>query len=338
MKKISLKDIALLSGASPSTVSFVLNGKEKEMRISEKLAKKIRAVASREGYKPNPVAVSLRTGQSKILGLIVESIGGNFFGALAKVIEHEAEKYGYRIVYCSTENDLSKGREMIRMLSNSQVDGYLITPVQGLEKDIEALIKQNNPLVLIDGYFPGVTAPYVLVNNKEGVTKGMTHLISKGYKNIAFVTVDIDLIHIREREEAYITALRNSKLPFKKSLIFRLKYGYDKRSGVESLSGFFGKHPGVDAVFFATNYLGITGLQSLKELGLRIPQDIGMICFDDHDVFGLYPPGISSIKQPVEEIGKAAIHLLLRQLAKQRVELDELHIQIDSKLIERGST
>src|SRR5918993_1403483 len=274
MKKVSLKDIATLSGASPSTVSFVLNGKEKEMRISERLAKKIKAVASREGYKPNQVAVSLRTGQSKILGLIVESIGGNFFGALARVIEHEADKYGYRIVYCSTENDLTKGQEMIRMLSHSQVDGYLITPVEGLEKDIRDLLKHNKPVVLIDGYFPDVPAPYVLVNNNSGVTQGMNHLIAKGYKKIAFVTVEIDLVQIRQREEAYTAALKKHKIPPQKSLIFRLPYNYEKDAGVEKLSNFIKKHPELDAIFFATNYLGITGIQSIRQLDLRIPEDI----------------------------------------------------------------
>ena len=338
MKKVSLKDIATLSGASPSTVSFVLNGKEKEMRISERLAKKIKAVASREGYKPNQVAVSLRTGQSKILGLIVESIGGNFFGALARVIEHEADKYGYRIVYCSTENDLTKGQEMIRMLSHSQVDGYLITPVEGLEKDIRDLLKHNKPVVLIDGYFPDVPAPYVLVNNNSGVTQGMNHLIAKGYKKIAFVTVEIDLVQIRQREEAYTAALKKHKIPPQKSLIFRLPYNYEKDAGVEKLSNFIKKHPELDAIFFATNYLGITGIQSIRQLDLRIPEDIAVICFDDHDIFSLYPPGIASIKQPVEEIGKTAIKLLLTQLGKDNHNGEKGGIEIHGKLIERGST
>ncbi len=155
------------------------------MRISETLEKKIKDVAKKEGYHPNQVAVSLRTGQSKILGLIVESIGGHFFGALARVIEAEAEKFGYRIIYCSTENDPNKGRDMIRMLSQSQVDGYLITPVEGMENDIKELMKHRKPLVLIDGYYPEVSAPYVLVDNAAGVTRGMTHLIEKGYRKIA---------------------------------------------------------------------------------------------------------------------------------------------------------
>ena len=338
MKKTSLKDIAGLVGASTSTVSFVLNGKGKEMRISEALAKKIKDVAKKEGYHPNQVAVSLRTGQSKIIGLIVESIGGHFFGSLARIMENEADKYGYRIIYCSTENDPGKGRDMIRMLSQSQVDGYLITPVQGMQEDISNLLKHKKPVVLIDGYFPDVSAPYVLVDNVAGVTQGMKHLISKGYKKIAFVTVEIDLVQIKQREEAYLKMLRKNKLPVNKKLIFRLKYNYNKEAAVQSLCKFIELHGDIDAIFFATNYLGITGLQSINRLKLNVPADIGMICFDDHDIFSLYPPGIAAIQQPVEEIAITAIQLLLKQLSKDKLKPENSRIEIKGQFIERGST
>jgi LacI family transcriptional regulator len=338
MKRPSLKDIAGLVGASTSTVSFVLNGKEKQMRISDALASKIKEVAKKEGYYPNQVAVSLRTGQSKVLGLIVESVGGHFFGALARIIESEAEKYGYRIIYCSTENDLDKGRDMIRMLSHSQVDGYLITPVQGMEKDIQDLMKHKTPVVLLDGYFPDVQSPYVLVNNVAGVTEGMNHLISKGHKKIAFVTVAIDLVQIRQREEAYLQVLKNKKIRVNKSLIFRLEYNYDKAAAIQKLSDFITANPDLDAIFFATNYLGITGLQSVSRLKLRVPEDIAMICFDDHDIFSLYHPGIDVIQQPVEEIAKTAIRLLLKQLKKDKGKPESPYVEIKGTFIRRGST
>src|SRR5687768_16180745 len=139
MKKVSLKDIARMVGASPSTVSFVLNGKGEEMRISAKLADKILRVAKRENYQPNNIAVSLRTGKSKIIGLIVDTISGNFFAALARIIESEAEKFGYKVIYCSTGNESKKARELLGMLYQYHVDGYLIIPTEGLEKEIENL-------------------------------------------------------------------------------------------------------------------------------------------------------------------------------------------------------
>src|SRR3984893_5832642 len=300
MKKVSIKDIASLVGAAPATVSFVLNGKGKEMRISERLSISIKAAAEKLGYRPNQIAVSLRTGKSKILGLIVEDISDNFFASLARTIEDEAELFGYRVVYCSTENQLQKGRDLIRMLSQRQVDGYLITPNLGMESDIQYLIDHQMPIVLMDRYLPGIIAPHVLVNNTEGVIKGMKHLLKKGHRQIAFVTVDLKLVQMKEREEAYLKVLADNKIEPDKKLILKLKYNYDKEEALTLISRFLKKNPGVQAVFFATNYLGITGLESIKQLGLRIPDDIAVICFDDHDIFRLYPPGITSIQQPIE--------------------------------------
>src|SRR3954470_14384570 len=120
-KKISIKDIAKLTNTSITTVSFVLNGKG---RISKDITKKILDVAHKNGYEPNRMAVGLRTGVSKVIGLIVETIGGPFFGAMAKVIEEEAEKAGYGIIYCSTNNNVQKGKSVIKMLSQQLVDGY----------------------------------------------------------------------------------------------------------------------------------------------------------------------------------------------------------------------
>src|SRR5690349_555912 len=115
MRKVSLKEIAKIAGVVPSTVSFVLNGKAKEMRISTELADRIKTIAENSGYVPNQVAVSLRTGYSKILGLIVEDISNVFFATLAKTIEDEVQSFGYRVVYCSSENDKTKGNELINM-------------------------------------------------------------------------------------------------------------------------------------------------------------------------------------------------------------------------------
>ncbi len=338
MKKVSIKDIGKIVGAAPSTVSFVLNGKAKEMRISERLAKSIKNTADKLGYHPNQIAVSLRTGKSKILGLIVENISDNFFAILARTIEDEAEHFGYRVVYCSTENEAEKGRELIRMLTQRQVDGYLITPSSGMDEDIRQLIKHNKPVVLMDRYIPGLSAPHVLVDNYGGVTKGMKHLLRKGYRRIAFVTVDLNLIQMEERERGYLQMLKANGLNQNKNLILRLKYNYDREEAIKLISQFIKKNPKMDAIFFATNYLGITGLESIKKTGLRIPEDIGVICFDDHDIFRLYPPGITSIQQPIEEIGKTSVHMLMQQLGKHKSNLKKTQVALAANLIERGST
>jgi LacI family transcriptional regulator len=281
MKRVSLKDIAKMTGASPSTVSFVLNGKAKEMRISDDLAKKIVAIAKREGYHPNQVAVRLRTGKSQMLGLIVESISGNFFAALAKVIEGEAEQFGYKVVYCATENDGKKGQELIRMLSQQQVDGYIITPAVGMEEDVEELISHKKPVVLLDSYFPDIEVPYVLVDNLGGVSKGMKHLISRGYKKIGFVTVDLQLIQMKERLQGYTESLKVAGIPLNRKYILSLDYKIQKGEALAQISTFIKNTPQLDALFFATNYLGLLGIESLQQLGISMPKDVAMMSFDD---------------------------------------------------------
>jgi LacI family transcriptional regulator, galactose operon repressor len=336
MKRVSLKDIARIAGVSPSTVSFVLNGKAKQMRISEALAGKIMEVAKKEGYHPNPVAVSLRTGKSQILGLIVETISGNFFASLARIIEDEAARFGYKIVYTSTENNHQKGKELIGMLSQRQVDGYIITPTPGMEPEITELIADNKPVVLMDSYFPGIDVPHVLVNNYEGVMKGMEHMIEKGYRRIGFVTVDLELVQMEERLRAYHDSMKNHHLA-DDNLVVMLPYDGAKENGIQQITDFIKNTPDLEAVFFATNYLGLLGLESIHRLGLKLPDDLAMICFDDHDVFRLYPPGITCIRQPAEEIAKTALDLLMNQLGKSN-NTGQTKIEVSPELVVRGTT
>ncbi|MGN6615970.1 MAG: LacI family DNA-binding transcriptional regulator [Ilyomonas sp.] len=337
MKHVSLKDIAKTAGVSPSTVSLILNGKAKEMRISEALSKKIILLAGKSGYTPNHLAVSLRKGETKIIGLVVESISGNFFSSVAKIIEERANACGYKIIYCSTGNNEKKGHELLQMLSEQQVDGYIITPAPGMQKDIKELLQMRKPVVLLDSYFPGIDTPYVLTNNFSSVAKGIEYLLDKGYKKIGFVTVDLDLIQMKERKKAYLQMLTSHKIKADKKLILDLQYDESKENAIQKITSFIRNNKELDAIFFATNYLGVIGLESIKSLNLKIPDDIAVLCFDDHDVFRLYPPGITIIQQPVEAIAETAIGLLMSQLTKTEEGPNGKHVQHTASLVLRNS-
>src|SRR5688572_27118803 len=247
MKKISLKDIAAAVRVSPSTVSLVLNGKGKKMRISEQLEKRIREFAEKSGYQPNKIAVSLRTGSSKILGLIVEDISNNFFAGLAKIIEVEAERLGYNVVFCSTENDAKKGKQLIKLLTQQQVDGFLITPTEEMCDDIRSLQEEKHPVVLMDRHFPEVNLPCVLADNYNGVREGMDHLISNGYSNIGFVTVDMGLVQMKQREAAF---LDSGKKPGSRSAtqkILRVPVNTPQPDAVYMITKFLEKNSKLDA-------------------------------------------------------------------------------------------
>lgn len=331
----SLKDIAKFVGVSPSTVSIVLNGKAKQKRISDDLAEKITEAAMRMGYQPNRVAVSLRTGKSKTIGLIVENISNNFFSSLAKIVEDKARSHGYNVVYCSTENDPEKGREMIQMLYNQHVDGYLITPASGMQEDIVKLVEEKRPVVLMDRYFDNLGVPYVIVNNYAGMLEGVEYVIKSGAKNIGFVTVDLNLLQMQDRLRAYKDALKKHYLPFKKSSVLTVKYDDTKEQTVKKISSFL-KQKKLDAVVFATNYLGIYGLQSIKDLGIKVPTELGVICFDDHDIFELFSPGITVIQQPIDELAKTAVDILISELGHQKAS-KSLQVVLSTKMVLRGS-
>src|SRR5690606_38947830 len=203
-KRILISDIAKALGISVTTVSFILNDKAKEKRISEALTKRVLDYVKKVGYKPNELAKSLRTGKTKILGLIIEDISNPFFANIARYIETKAYSRGYRIIYCSTENNSEKAIEFIQLFRDRHVDGYLITPPVGIQDTVAELIEQGLPVVLFDRYFPELPTDYVIVQNKQGALEATNHLIEQGFKRIAFVTSTSQQTQMRDRMEGYM--------------------------------------------------------------------------------------------------------------------------------------
>lgn len=312
MKGISIKDIAQQAGVSPTTVSFVLNGKAKEKRISEQVSKRILKIAAKLKYKPNQLARGLRTGKTKTIGLIVEDIANSFFANVAKVVEDEADKHGYKVLFGSTEDDEEKAKGLLEVLRYRQVDGYIITPTLALDKEIISLQK---PVVLMDRYFPNVKDfNYVVVDNFQGAFVAVSHLVEQGYKKVAIITTTSSQIQMQQRLDGFVDALKKHDLPAGKNMIKRLPFDLDRPGFTQEITKYLQNNKDLDAVFFATNYLGICGIESIRSLGLQIGTDLGMVSFDDHDIFRLLNPSITCVAQPIEEIGRKLIQLLIEEM------------------------
>lgn len=317
MKGISIKDIAQQAGVSPTTVSFVLNGKGKEKRISEQVSKRILKIATKLKYKPNQLARGLRTGKTKTIGLIVEDIANSFFSNVAKVVEDEADKHGYKVLFGSTEDNEEKAKGLLEVLRYRQVDGYIITPTLNLDKEIASLQK---PVVLMDRYFPDVTDfNYVVVDNFQGAFVAVSHMVEQGYKKVAIITTTSTQIQMQQRMDGFVDALKKHNLPAGKNMIKRLPFDLDRPGFTQEITKYLQNNKDLDAVFFATNYLGICGIESIRSLGLQIGTDLGMVSFDDHDIFRLLNPSITCVAQPVEEIGKKLIQLLIDEMDNNSV-------------------
>src|ERR1700727_1554192 len=342
MKKVSISDIARKAGVSVSTVSFVMNDKAVKMRISREVIEKVENVAREMGYRPNQLARGLRTGKTKTIGLIVENISNAFFAILAKSIEDEAKKYDYKVVYCSTDNDEEKARELINMLSQRQVDGYIITPTLNLAEDIRKLQAENKPVVLIDRYFPQYDEiPAVLVDNYEGVSRGMEYLFSKGYQKIALVTIETEMAHMKDRLRAYCDVLNRHGVASQDRIVKIVPYSSDHEAALTEVTDLLKEGAGkdFDAVFFLTNYLGVLGIEAIKKLQIKVPEQLAVLCFDDNDIFRLYTPTISVIRQPIEAIGQKAMGVLLDRLRHtgEEVYVDSPPARLTADLVKRES-
>ncbi|MDB5150819.1 MAG: degA [Mucilaginibacter sp.] len=334
-KKLSINDIANELHVAKSTVSFILNGKAKEKRISEELTERVLKFVEEKGYKPNQLAKSLSTGKTKMICLLVEKISDYFFSHIAFHLEALAYKNGYKIIYCSTENDPEKARELISLLRARHVDGYIITPPAGIETEIQALLTDGLPVVLFDRYLPGIATDYVGLDNYNGTYEAVEFLVGSSSKRIALVTLNSDQTQMLERRDGYIAALKKHKL---KPLVLKVPFENNMETTVKQSVQFIKDNPDLDAIIFATNYLALSGIKAINESGLNIPSDIAVIAFDDHDVFNIYNPPISAIAQPLDEMAKQLFKILLDKL-ENKVRLKDLSkIIIHPELILRGST
>lgn len=336
MKSISIKDIAQEVGVSTTTVSFVLNGKAKEKRISDELKDKILETAARLNYRPNQVARGLRTGQTHTIGLILEDISNPFFAHLARVVESEADKEGYTVMFSSTENNDAKAASLIYMLQHRQMDGFIIIPTPGLKKEIQALVTDKKPMVLVDRYFPDLDSSYVTVDNFKGACGGVELLVKKGYRKIALVTLDSMQVQMMERERGYTVTMEKNERKAGPEMILRISYELSYQETVNAIMAFLKKDRSIDGLFFTTNYLGVAGLEAIRNLKKKIPDETGIVCFDDSDLFRLGSPSISVVAQPIRAIGEKAVSVLLQMI---RLETHKpQHIVIEPAIVEREST
>jgi LacI family transcriptional regulator len=335
-KKTSIKDIANALGISITTVSFILNGRAKEKRISEELTKKVEDYIEEVGYKPSYLAQSLRLGKSKVIVFMVEDISNQFFSSIARLIEEKAYNNGYKIIYCSTDNDNSKAKELIDTFKMRNVDGFIITPTVGLERTVQSLIQDDFAVVLFDRWMPKVDSSYVVVENEQSAEEATLHLIHQNCKHIGFITVESDQTQMMDRLKGFENAVNRAGV---NTEVLKLKFhAIDEGDAFEKIQEFLIAHPEIDGLFFSTNYLAFEGLQVLSNIGKKIPDEVKVVSFDDHYLFKLYNPTISAIEQPLEQLADKLMESMLSQLNNQGGEKTKTKIVLSNKLNIRAST
>ncbi|PXX29050.1 LacI family DNA-binding transcriptional regulator [Arenibacter sp. ARW7G5Y1] len=320
-KRYSIKDIAQELKVSRTTISFILNGKAKEKRISEALTKRVLEYVEKVGYQPHSIARSLRTGKSRVLVVMVEDI----YSKLARIIEDVAYKKGYRVLFCSNDNDDKKSRALLKLFRDRQVDGYIIVPSPGVEKEIRAMDQEGVPVVLFDRYFPALKVSAVLAANKQATYAATKHLITNGFTKIIFLTIDSLQTQMMARKKGYCLALEEHGLePIIVEIPTNVKNSLAQK---DILMQLMKKTNDFDAMFFGTNYLAVSALELMKEEFPSYLNSKGFFTFDDSILFKLFSPSISAISQPLKKFGELLMEMIVDKIESPQVD-DETDFKI----------
>lgn len=316
-KRVSLKDIAAKVGVSASLVSYVLND-QLENRINKETAEKIRRAAAEMHYQPNYIAKSLKNNKTQTIGLIVADIANPFSSSVARIIEDEAQKNNYEVIFGSADEDYRKAQKLIDVLMSRQVDGFIIAPPEGLEKQLMRLQAEDVPFVLIDRYFKALNVNYVAVDNFRASYNAVKHLIDNGFTRIGFINYQTRLIHLEERTRGYKEALRRAGLPVSRRNLKIISEANLEEEIQKAIDELIDRKLPADAVFFSSSNIAIEGLSYLRKIGIKIPDELGVICFDETKAYDLFQYPVTYIKQPLGQVGEAAVRLLIESINGRR--------------------
>ncbi|TBN18951.1 LacI family DNA-binding transcriptional regulator [Hyunsoonleella pacifica] len=310
MKSISLKDIAIALNLSKTTVSYVMNNRGDEKRVSKETQDRIKQYAQTHSYKPNQLARSLSLGKSNMIGLIVPNISDSFFAQIARRIEKKAEKLGYNVVFSSTGESPERESKIIQSMLDRQVDGLIIVSSEKNHDDILKLKKGNFPFVIVGRKYTDIETNVVALEDKDGVTSAVELLIDNGRKYIGFITISLELDSIKDRLKGYKQALKNKNISYNPNVVKHVTYNDVEASLKEAMNELVYQEK-VDGIVFATHYLAEEGLRLLKLNNINVPEEVAIVSFGKDRGFDLFDPPLTSVDFPIIEMGDTAVDLLL---------------------------
>jgi LacI family transcriptional regulator len=327
-KNVSLKDIAEHVGVSTALVSYVLNNKFKN-RINKDVAEKIRQAAEDLNYRPNQIARSLKAQKTFTIGLIVADISNPFSSQIARIIEDEAKNYGYSVIFGSSDESAEKTKDLINLLLNRQVDGLIIALPENTEDQVQYLKKSNVPFVLIDRYYPTLQTNSVSINNFNASQKAIQHLLNNGHERIGVIAYQTSLFHLNERIRGAVDLLADN------ALICKIGIDTINQDVIAAIDSFLFNPNPVDAIFFTSNLLAVSGLKYINSIGIKIPDQLAIVGFDETDAFDVFYSPLSFVKQPMVELGSESVKLLLNSIEnKQNIKA----VELDTELVIRSSS
>jgi len=324
MEYITLKMVAEKAGVSVNTASRAINNKPD---INEETKKRILKVAQELGYVRNATAVALRTRRTRTIGVVIADNRNPFYAEVLNGVEEAAREKNYHIILANTQRDYRKEEEAINLLLAKRVDGLLITPVQDRDDDIKNLIDANIPFVVVGRDFENIEVDAVYNDEVKGGFLATDYLIKKGHKRIALIDGFLYKSPAKGRLEGYKKALNKYKIPLDESLIsvgdINIEDGYERTKQMLE------KNLDFTAIFAYNDMMAFGVMQAIKKKGLRIPEDIGLVGYDDIPFSSLISPALTTIRLKKQELGIESVKLLLSHINGNRKKAKKIILDLD---------
>ncbi|QOG02579.1 LacI family DNA-binding transcriptional regulator [Flavobacterium sp. MDT1-60] len=335
--KATLKQIAKELGVSVSTVSKALNDSPE---ISEQTKVKIKEYAKLKNYKPNVIGLNLKNRKTKTIGVIIPNILNSFFAKVFSGIEKVADKKGYNVITCISNESLEKEIHTLEMLSNGTIDGFILSVSEEAQKlqdysHFSAIINDGTPIVMFDRIADEVECDKVVVDDFDSALNSTQHLINLGCKNIALISSVDNLSVGKLRADGYLKALADNNIPVNEKIILRTDSEDDMKSKIDAI--FDNK---IDAIFALDENDSVAALRVSLKKGYKVPEDISIIGFADGILASRrLSPSLTTVSQHGIEIGEVAAKKLIERLEESEDETSDYEtIVIKTKLKEREST
>jgi len=326
----TLRDVAREAQVDVSTASRALNGRA---GVKKELRERVRAVARRLNYRPNLVARGLVTGRSSVIGLLISDIRNPFMAELARAAEDAACRAGYDIILCNSDLNPAKQMRYFLSLLDQRVGGVVMNSVAALgREDRERIAQSRIPVVLLSRPPRDCSFSSVRCNNERGGYLAGAYLAGLGHTKVAHLTSAVQHPNLRERWQGFSRAMQQVRKGRRPVL---LRGAHNFRGGFEMAQRLLEKHPKVTAIFAANDSIAFGAASALHAAGVRIPEDISLIGFDNVEMASIVQPPLTTISLPISEIGKAAVDIIVRQISGK----DQVpeHRTFDVRLVERES-
>ncbi len=331
--QITIKDIAKELGISPSTVSKALKG---HRDISSTTKQEVKKLAEKWNYKPDQIALSLKSGLSKTIGVIVPEIIHYFFSTVISGIEDLAYDSGYHVMFCQSSESYAREVNAVDTLLASRVDGFLVSVSKVTENfDHFRKIQENNiPIVFFDRICEEIEADRVIVDDEEGAYEAVSHLIAVGCRNIVHLSGPPNLLIGKNRKAGFIRAMKENNMPLNDDSVIRCDTMEDAVLLVPEL---FRRAEKPDGLFAVNDVTAAAAMKIMNDLGYNVPRDVAVAGFTSGLISDITNPTLTSVEQHGYQIGKEAIKLLIDRLEKDEAAPFQTKI-IKTDLVIKGST